>query len=286
MKNLVLIFFLISLLNLQVSKAQSPAAPQKGRTLSMENAVYSSPSFDGKVIAVLPEGQIYSISNNLYAGAFYKIRVKDKVTGYIADTDIKPLNKIKRDSEKKQASKKETEKPKKRRPFEFSRYVGPSYSLISFQEDTMGSVRKEDMSFYGAKLSGVDILIEGLLPTEINLMYAPKAPGYYEKITGVGASGWIFIADFLLQTFLPQGKDSLLFFGFGPMFRFSKFDVGARDSSTGVVTNYSMQDMTLGADFNLGYAFRVSTVAMRLEAKYFWEKKSYFGYGAALQFPF
>ena len=288
----IVFLFLMSFTSLQAQEKQEkkPLPPQKGRTLNLENGVYASPSFDAKVVAVLPEGKTFSISNNLFAGAFYKIRVNAKLVGYIADSDIKPLNskaplnaKDKKSADPKKAAE---EKPKKNRPFEFSRFVGPSFSMVNFEENTMGSTQKENMNFFGAKISGVDVLIEGLLPTEININYAPKAPGYYEKATGIGASGFIFSTDFLLQTFLPQGRDSLLFFGFGPMFRFSKFDVGIRNAGTGAVTNYSMQDMALGAAFNAGAALRVSTVALRLEAKYHWEKKSYLGFGAALQFPF
>lgn len=256
-----------------------PLPPQKAQTLSPENAIYESPSFDSKVIAVLPPGKVYSISNHLFSGAFYRIRVKDGMIGYIADSDVKPLG-------KKTPSSKVAEKPKKNPRFEFARYVGVSYGLVKYEEDTMGSSRSDQMSFFGMKMSGANVLLEGLIPTEINLLYAPNAPGYYQTVTRQSASGWIFLMDFLLQTYIPQSKDSMLLFGFGPMFRFSKFDVGLRDAGTGTVTQYSMQDMALGAAFNAGIALRVSNIALRLEAKYHWEKRSYLGFGTALQFPF
>lgn len=271
----------------QGSKALPP--PQKAQTLSAENAVYESPSFDAKVIAVLPSGKVFSISNNLFSGAFYRIRVKDGVIGYIADSDVKPLGK--KASNKKAAvaakeKKEEVAKPKKNPPFEFARYVGASYHLIKYEEDTMGSSRSEQMSFFGMKMSGANVLLEGLIPTEINVLFSMKPPDYYQKLTRQSAAGWIFMMDFLLQTYIPQSRDSFFFFGFGPMFRFSKFDVGLKDVGTGSVTQYSMQDMALGAAFNGGIAYRVSTVALRLEAKYHWEKRSYLGFGGSVQFPF
>ncbi len=289
--------FLLSLLFPFLAFAQraeslKPLPPQKAETLSAENAVYESASFDAKVIAVLPAGKVFSISNNLFSGAFYRIRVRDGVIGYIADSDVKPLGK--KASAKKSSSlgakatkdKGQDSQPKKNPRFEFARYVGASYYLNRYEEDTMGSSRSEQMGFFGIKMSGANVLLEGLVPTELNILYAPRAPDYYQKVTGQASSGWIFIMDFLLQTYIPQSKDSMLLFGFGPMFRFSKFDVGLRDSGTGTVTQYSMQDMALGAAFNAGIALRVSNIALRLEAKYHWEKRSYLGFGTALQFPF
>lgn len=302
--------FLISTFLITSAVAQSKKIigppPQKAKTKNPENAVYSEANFDAPILTILPPGKIYSISNKLFSGAFYRIRVKPDLVGFIADSDVevqsssgknpkkvtsqeKPRAEDGQRSQKKnseESSKAKSITSEKRKPFEFSRYLGPSFSMIQFEENTMGSNRKENMSFFGIKLSGPDVLIEGLLPTEINVVYSPKAPGYYEELTKVGSSGWIFMTDFLLQTYLPQTSDSLLFFGFGPLFRYSKFDVGLKESANGPTTTYSAQDMTLGAAFNAGIAMRVSTVALRLEAKYHWEKRAYFGFGGALQFLF
>lgn len=276
---------LLSLSFLGVSgfaQSKSDPPPQKAETLNDENAVYAEPNFDAKVIAVLPGGKTYSISNGIFAGAFYRIRVKPGLVGYIADSDVRPFGQKLKD--KKAPSKEKKRAEPKRRPFEFSRYMGPSFYQIKFEEDTMGSSRSEPVNFFGLKMSGADVLLEGLLPTEINILYAPKPPGYYETLTRHSASGFIFMTDLLLQNYLPQSKDSLIFFGFGPLFRYSKFDVTLTES--GANKNYSLEDMTLGAAFNAGLALRVSSVALRLEAKYHWEKRSYLGFGAALQFLF
>lgn len=249
--------------------------------------IYQSADFDSKVIATVLEGEVYDVSSKTFNGAFYRIRVKPGMIGYISDADIKPLF----SSPSKPGKAKNKKKPapqakeKKQRSFERTRYGGLQYASIEYQEDTMGSKRKERMNFFGVKLSGPDWMIDGY-PMDINFLFSFGPPKYYEKITGHSADGFIFLMDFLFQHYYPQTKDMFSFFGFGPMFKFSRINASLTDAGTGRTTDYSLQDMSLGAAFNGGAAFRLGSVVLRGEAKLYWEKQIYWGVQASGQFNF
>jgi hypothetical protein len=115
-------------------------------------------------------------------------------------------------------------------------------------------------------------------------LFSPSAPKYYEDITKKSAGGFIFIADFLFQTAVPRGKDVMTFYGFGPMLKYSHFNLEVPDGTR--TLNYAADDMSVGAVFNLGLGFRISRVAMRLDAKYYWEKVQYYGFGANVGLDF
>jgi hypothetical protein len=127
-------------------------------------------------------------------------------------------------------------------------------------------------------------MFSGDLRTDAEFLFHSGAPDYYQQTTGNGAAGWIFIADFVFETAMPQSKWHMVTFGFGPMFKYSHFEVALTENAKEV--NYSLDDMALGAVFDLGLAFRVSSYALRFNAKYYWEKTKYWGFGATFGFPF
>jgi len=291
-------------LPLQSVLAQNaPAAkpyPYKARVVNEEVQVFEKPDFDSKVIATIEEGRVFDVSSQMYGGAFYRIRLKPGLLGYVSDADVKPLWKgggkgsaentekpVSKAEEKKQKAKQAKKRPdKKKRPFEYTQYVGFQYASIEYQEETMGDRRREPGSFFGVKLSGPDLIVEGAFPTEVNFLFHQGAPSYYERLTGKDADGWIILMDFLWESYFPQGRNSLLFLGFGPMLRYSKFNVNLTDAATNKTLGYSMEDIAVGAVFNAGAAVRLGEVALRGELQYYWEKQPYWGAGASLQFAF
>lgn len=274
------------------SALAEPAKVYKARILVEGALVYQKADFDSAILGTLKEKQVFEVSFKSFSG-FHRIRVGNKI-GYIIESDLEPLNfefegqkKLKSGSKKNKSSKNkkaERSEPRKKRPFALSRFVGPAIATINFTENTMGSKLSESETFFGVKLSGTDVLIEGDIDTEINLMFRYGAPGYYDTFTGQSASGWNLITDFQLQHVSTLSPIAIGYFGFGPMFRFSKFDVALKDS--GVTTAYSATDMVLGAAFSLGMGFRAGAVALRSEFKYYWEKTQYSGLTAAMQFEF
>lgn len=307
-----ILFLSFSFFKTSAFAQQQPAAkpyPYKVQVTGDEPYMYDKPDFDAKVVQTLQPGKIYNVSPQLQGGAFYRISGEGGVLGYISDADVRPLWKGAPTGEGKKEDKTEAKKkaaeppptPKKKpeqkaeelkrpkkdnRPFEYTQYVGIQYNQIEFTENTMGDRRKEALGFFGAKLSGPDLVIEGEIPTEVNFLFHSGAPGYYEKMTGKGADGWILLMNFLLESYFPQGKNALTFLGFGPELRYSKFTAALTDSTTGKTSSYSMEDIGIGAVFNMGAAVRLGRTSLRGDIQYHWEKESYLGAGLTLQMAF
>lgn len=268
----------------------------RAQVFSLEATIYSKPDFDSPTIATVQGGKIFLVSSRLFNGAFYKIQVKPGLIGYIADSDVKPLwkkteNQINKSKNSEAEGKKKNairsaQKKTRRRPFPATQYVGLSLASIEHKENTMGDHRRDQLMFYGVKLSGPNLVVDGDFPTEINFLFHNGAPKYYEEITGRPADGWIIIMNFLWQNYFPQTKDSFLFFGFGPNFKYSKYSLSLTETSSGKNLNYSAEDMLLGAVFNFGISGRIGPAAIRAEYVYYWEKEMYGSFGLSLQKEF
>ncbi len=289
---------LIGLL-LQVSAlpSQAVAYAYQAKTLHADVEVYERPDFGSAVIANLPENKVFDVSKTTQ-NSFYKIRIKMGVLGYVFAQDLQPLfpdaslttgkllQKKKNLKEKSGDKRIGRENKKRQRSFEMTQYIGFQFQNIQFEEDTMGGRRHESSSFFGVRISGPNLILEGPSPSEMNFIFHTGAPSYYQSLTGKPADGWIFIGDFLLQTYFPQNKNTLLFAGFGPMLRYSKFSVTLLDPISGRTTDYSLDDIAIGAVLNAGVAVRLNSMSLRGDLSYFWEKQAYFGGGLALQFAF
>lgn len=282
----------------------------RGEIIGEEAQIYEAANFDAALMDIAPQGQKYEMSTKLFNEAFYRVRLPDGRIGYIADTDIKPLfkvkNQLKKDVNKKsnassqnlnkknqnktekKIGKKSDEKdePKKKKPFQYTRYVGLELSQIQFQEETMSDHRRDSLLFYGMKISGPDVVIAGDLQTDVNLLFHMGAPSYYQSVTKHSADGWVMIANFLFQNYFPQGPNALFYLGFGPMLKYSKFELSMTDKSNGKVTDYSATDISLGAVFNAGVGMRMGRVALRVEGQYYWEKQMYPGIALSTQMEF
>lgn len=252
------------------------AQAQKGTVIADEAQVYKDPDFDAPVMAVLKQGQVLQISKGK-KGPFYKVRLKPGKTGWISDAEIRPGVITQQDLHEAAQQEEEAEEVSARgkRPFFASRYRGLSVDFIDYAEDTMGGRRNAQTTFFGLKFNGYNTLFSGDMYTESNILFHSGAPSYYKDYTGHEGSGYIVILDFLFQTALPKGKNLLFFYGFGPMFKYSHFDL----TLTGSQDAYSADDMTLGVLFNVGVAYRIKRVSIRPDIKYYWEKSSYVGYG-------
>jgi hypothetical protein len=251
-----------------------------------EALVYQNDDFDAPVIATVKRGSVYSISAGK-KGPFYKIRLKPGTVGWIADTDVKPgVHKVAAAPKKSKMKPLEgAEKPEpKNKPFFASRYRGLTIDYIYFTEDTVGGSQSAYTTFFGAKFYGNNTLFDGEIYTESNILFSPSAPSYYDDITHRSAGGFIFIADFLFQTPSPRGKDFMTYYGFGPMLKYSHFNLEVPDGAR--TLNYAADDMSVGVVFNLGVGFRIGRVATRFDAKYYWEKTQYYGFGANVGLDF
>jgi outer membrane protein W len=79
----------------------------------------------------------------------------------------------------------------------------------------------------------------------------------------------------------------MLTFGFGPMFKYSHYEVSLNALQNAKQATYSLDDMVFGAVFDVGLAFRIAdTYALRFNVKYYWEKTKYWGGSLTFGFPF
>ena len=251
--------------------------------------VFEQDNFDSDPMAELRHGEVVEVSRQEFGRFnFHRVKLKDGRLGYIADNDFRvPGQKIDPKTKTKAEKLSREQKMKERRkhlPFVQQSHYGFTYDYIGYRESTLGLSPTYQMGFYGVKVEGPGLLMEGDGVTEFNLNMSFMAPGYYQQATGNGASGFIVHMDTLLMYPTQQSKNVQTFFGLGPMLRYSHFQAGL--TKNGIVSNYSLDDMTIGACFDLGLAFRLPSFALRVDWKYYWETMQYNGFGASLLIPF
>lgn len=282
-----------------LAQARPPAQVPRGRILQSGTLIYEKPSFDAEVIAEVSAGREYEMSTRKFGEIFYRVRIRPNLIGYVADTDIKPLfakpkeklpknvraaRKEQQARSQPQESSRKDEKPEAQRSFEMTRYFGIGLTQVQYKEDAIGKTRKENLNFLQFKLFGPNVLVEGPFPTEFNLMFFSGAPSYYEKATGQAANGFVMMTDFKFLNLRPIGRSMLTHFGFGPVLRYSQFDVAVQDG--GRLKSYSLGSMALGMSFSGGIGIRLGPLAARAELRYDWEKEQHLGLGANLQYAF
>ena len=277
-------------------KKSTPSGSQKGTVIVPEGTIFQTPSFDGQVIGTVGEGQIFDISLGKL-GAFYKIRIRPGLLGWISEAEIKPNAGTQMQgpdtppdegtSPAGRSAKGDKAPVEKKKVISGRRFRGLALENINYSEKTMGKIRRDVLLFYGLKFSGPNTVFSGFVETDAEILFHSGAPGYYQAATGNPASGFIMMGNFLFETTVPQGRDSMLFYGFGPNFRLSHIETSLKnDPDAGSYRAYAMDDMTIGAVFNLGATYAIGSYALRLEGRYYWETQQYFSFGLAIQKEF
>jgi hypothetical protein len=272
------------------------------------SAVYEVANFDSPVLQYMDRGKKVKISKKIYPGigglgAFYKIRIKKGVYGYIADTDAKVSRKkysdgyrsadddgddenLENDSDpmilqSRMFSDKETEEVSD--SFYLTRYVGIVYSNVNYSEVLRNKAEISSVKMLGAKMSGPTKIMGGM-PLDINLIFTTVAPSFYNNISN-STSGFMLISDALVALPLYESQRIVLYYGFGAMVRYSSWQVKLK-SQPGKAAIDS-QDLALGAALLGGVALRLGAkLAIRADARYYYENEQYLSYGAALQFKY
>lgn len=264
------------------------SAFQKGKVLTDQATVYQDPDFDSPVLGRMKIGTFVTISKQVF-GAFYRVQIGKNRFGYITDVDAQPLTAVKKAEKtlseaKEEIAEKSVEDKRKMRPFSLMNFRGVEISSLRFRENTMGLRPTDLRNFYGFTASGPNVISTGLY-TDFNFMVSPGAPKYYEEATGQSTDGFILLTNFLFQSVNQQSPTSITYFGFGPMFRYSRYGVSFTNS-VGDIESYSLEDMAIGAIFNLGLGFKFDQVSVKIEGQYLWERLQYFGVSTSLQFAF
>lgn len=268
------------------------------------SAVYEAPNFDSPVLEYMDSGKTVKISKKVYPGigglgAFYKIRLNKGVYGFIADTDVQA-------SSKKNARKNDTDEGDKKLEDEvnplqlqpsfendnvepevpdslyFTHYLGLSYYSYNYAEKINGEIKTSAVSMFGVKRSGPTDMFGGM-PLDLNLLFTPTAPGFYDSISS-STSGYMIIGDALIMIPLYESKLSLVYYGLGVMLRHSAWEVKLRNQG-GLISN--IKETGFGLAGELGAATHIGQkMVLRVDGKYYYEKEKYFSYGVALQFRY
>jgi hypothetical protein len=285
---LVFSVFLFDTSFAQSAKKPGATAGQPAIIITDGAQVYDKPDFDANILGRLAAGKTARVSKKKSGGMakFYRIKV-GKVTGYIADIDVKtaesssekPSRATKAKRSPKQASeKKRPEKDAPKEPLYFSRFIGLTLGTIMFKEGVSGVDSKDGLLVYGFRATGPDVLMESaVIDWSVLLHYG--APSYYDRLSSTKPSGFVLWTDALFLLPMFAKNDSMFYLGVGPLLMFSNFKVTNGGSPR------DLTELNLGLSTALGWALRIDKLALRVEGKYFIEKRTYPGIELSLQSP-
>jgi hypothetical protein len=246
--------------------------------------VYAQPSFDSKVLGIIPAKKKVRASRKTYSGtagfgAFYKIFLKNNKFGYIADTDLIPQfttvgvkKEVKANPEFEEAE----SRRKERDPMYFTRYIGGALESVNFTEKFSGQSLHSQTLMYGLKVTGPNILFDGP-PIDFNVLFHFGAPSYYGEFATSSASGFFLMTDAHFMLPLFESRNNLVTLGGGPLLIFTdfKFNIGS--------TYFDSEELRVGLSFAASYVRRFNQYAARLQLLYNFEKTQYFGLLAGFQ---
>ena len=272
-------------------KAKSVIKAQWGVIVEEGTAVYQRPDFDSPVIDYLKQGHKLRISRKSYQsksgfGSFFKVRLREKVYGYVSDSEVTAEFKGDPSSDPEDKKSETNEQfelandPYANEPVFFTRYLGGSLSFVNYSEKIAGRWFHSSTPMLGLKITGPGSLIDDV-PLDFNLMFSFGPPQYYERVLPGPHSGFFVIADAVFQLPLAEWKNGMMTYGLGPMLTFTNFNL--------IVGNRGVenQELRFGAVLMGGVSHRVwRRLVMRGELKYYWEKSQYFGYLFTAQWPY
>lgn len=272
-------------------------------------AVYQVANFDSPVLAYLDREQKIFMSKKLYPGigglgAFYKVRLKKGVYGYIVDTDVELSSAQKDGGRSDEGGEKDGivdplrlqsdlmtgggGDPEGGDSFYLTRYLGLAYYNYNYVEVIRNVTEESPVSMLGMKMSGPTGFMGGI-PLDINVLFTSSAPEFYSEVSS-STSGFMLIGDALVMLPLYEKRSFIAYYGFGPLIRYSKWDVKIKNSTFEALDS---QEVGFGAAFTLGAAVDLNSlvrlgrsVVLRADSRYYYEKEKYFGFGAALQLKY
>lgn len=269
------------------------SAQNKARVLEADTDVYEKPDFDATIIGSVDPEVNFLVSKKPY-GAFYKVKFKDGTIGYIPDTDlnIEGLGTVKEqpfkgddDFDKKNTKRSKREQSGEESPEDDTEnpninYKGVTFSIINFRENTMGANQVADLPAYGFRYQPMQGNFQSGLAYDF--MVATKAPDYYTDKTGAQTSGAVFWGSAGISNVSALNSNTSLRYGAGPFLRYSYFTV--KDATLRPQSNYNLQDLTAGLDFQFGVLLHSRYLTIDLGLRYFWDKESYGGFGVGFLF--
>lgn len=272
------------------SKAKNSKGDAKGQWAVVQTdgaAAYKFPNFDSPVLEYLESGRKVRISQKIFQGiggfgTFYKVKISEKAFGYIADVDVVSEHKARSSGrsiaaiQKNPFSRSPQAEDLDQVPIFFTRYMGGILGSVNYAEKFSGNRLSSSEAVFGLRLSGPGALVDGL-PLDFSLLFHSGAPTYYsERIAEGNPSGFFLISDVFMPYPFLQTSNALVSWGLGLMGTYTRFNLLVKN------TIFDSQEARIGLAAQLGFTYRFGKFAVRLEAKYYYEKTDYTGYFATI----
>lgn len=272
------------------------------------SAVYEVANFDSPVLEYMDQGKKIQISKKIYPGigglgAFYKVRLRKGVFGFITDTDVtlvdkkgsghSGLNDAKAPEEEydseddptkiQEGMFQENENQDFGSTFSLSRFFGLVYYMYNYAEKVKNRSESDKVTMFGIRKSGPSPYLGGM-PVDMSLVYTSSAPDFYDEVMGK-SSGFMIIADAIGIMPFYESNRYLVYYGFGLVTRYSKWSVKLRNNPSSPAVD--SQEASLGVAAAAGAGVMVTEkLAFKVDAKYYYENEAYIGYGAVLQYKY
>jgi len=255
---------------------------QKAMVVTEGAIVYRKADFDAPVIGYFQRGRKVAISTKRF-GAFYRVKFKQGLMGYISDVDVAFDGKGKMPELKRDPKNPDKEiraaKPKKSPPWQATA-IGPVVGMIQYTELISQSELSSKITGFGVQLSMPFTLLDGPFSLETTFLYHSGAPSYYEQVSSTAPTGTIMFLDSVL-TFPLSNFDGIagaISVGAGPLINQSAIEATIGGQAK------DLKETKLGISVIGGASYRLNRLILKAEAKYFVEKASYFGFIGGLQY--
>jgi hypothetical protein len=277
--------------------------PGQDATIAVDGAaIYEAQNFDAPVVDYFDRGKRVRVSNKVYQGtgglgSFYKIRVRKGVYGFISDVDVEvsgKKNTVTRTARTDEGEnvdptvlQDDTGEPQENADIGgtvyMTRYIGFTYVSYNYSEVIGNKLYSAATPFYGLRISGPSNMVGGM-PLDIELSVSPTVPDFYNRFAK-DSSGFILSTQAMAMLPIIDTKKQSLYYGFGLMFRYSKYEVKLDSNPT--APPIPSEESALGGVLGVGYALGLGpSLCFRVDARYIVEKEKYPAYGASLQFRY
>ncbi|MBC7458072.1 MAG: hypothetical protein H7235_07330, partial [Bdellovibrionaceae bacterium] len=287
-----LIFFLLQ--SVMLPSVFAAEKFRKAQAIRPDVEIYGHASFDAKIIYYIKPGDFYYISNKTF-GPFYKIKVSDKILGYVADTELniqgvgaiqeKPfvdepevVGKNKKNKKEKDPEDFYNDEDEEDENIIKTSYNGLILHLINYHEKTMNGSQVADL--YGIGYRYIPFLSDYSASIAWDITAAYGAPAYYKDTLNADTKGLTIWSGAQVVNISIVDTNKTLRYGIGGFLKYANYNVTSKATDK----TYSLQELTFGVSLEGGFIFHFSPVSLDLGLRYYWERESYGGLSIGLLF--
>ncbi|HEX4924703.1 MAG TPA: SH3 domain-containing protein [Bdellovibrionales bacterium] len=256
-------------------------AAQKGVVVNDDAMVYRKANFDAPVIGYFKKGRKVTVSTKK-SGPFYRVKFKQGLMGYIADTDVSVEGKNERAKGGEAPGRVLKERSKAKLPPWQGWAIGPTFAFIQFTELIAQQELIAKMTAFGAQFSMPFRLLDGPFSLATTFLYHSGAPSYYQQVSSTAPAGSILylesVLNFPVMNF--SGISGAVMLGAGPLLTQTSFQATIGGQPV------DLKETKIGISILAGVAYRLGDIIFRGEGKYFVEKASYPGFQATVLYAF